>query len=105
MTKTMKKQKVIVYSSKNCARCRVLKSWLKSKNISFVTKSLDDTDVMTDLVMRDVASFSAPILETSNRFFLSNQIFREDNSLNPALTDFLRGKTPLFPDPKTEGWK
>ena len=83
----MKKQKIILYTSKSCTRCRSLKKWLRRNKISFVEKDLEDTDIMTSLVMRDVAVFSAPILETKDRFWLSREIFGEDNSLDP---DFIK---------------
>ena len=76
--------KITVYTSKKCPRCKALKKWLKHNNLSFTDKSLDDIDVMTELVMRNLFVLSAPALETENKVFLSNQIFLEDNSLNPA---------------------
>ena len=76
--------KIAVYTSKKCPRCKALKKWLKQNNLSFTEKSLDDIDVMTELVMRNLFVLSAPALETENKVFLSNQIFLEDNSLNPA---------------------
>ena len=84
--------KTIVYTSKNCPRCKALKQWLRRNKVSFVTKSLDDTDVLTELVMRDIAVFSAPILETKDRFFLSHEIFDENNRLTSTFKDFMRGE-------------
>ena len=88
----MSEKNVILYSSKNCPRCKALKQWLRRNKVSFVTKSLDDTDVLTELVMRDIAVFSAPILETKDRFFLSHEIFDENNRLTSAFKDFMRGE-------------
>ena len=84
--------KLTVYTSKNCPRCRSLKSWLRRNKISFVTKSLDDTDVMTDLVMRNLFVLSAPALEVDNQVFFSDQIFDADNHLNLELKKILKGE-------------
>ncbi len=85
-------KKIIVYSTKKCVRCKILKSWLRRNGLSFVEKDLDNSDVMTDLVMRNLVVLSAPALETENRFFLSDQIFDANNRLNPSFKTFLRGK-------------
>ena len=86
--------KVTVYTSKSCPRCRALKKWLRRNKIAFTEKSLDDTDVMTELVMRNLFVLSAPVLETENRVYLSDQIFDADNRFNPELKHFLKGKKP-----------
>jgi hypothetical protein len=71
------------------SRCKALKKWLKKHKTSFTEKNIDDTDVMTELVMRNLVVLSAPALETENRVFLSDQIFGADNSLNPNLLEVL----------------
>lgn len=89
-----KKPSLILYISKGCSHCRSLKSWLKRNNISFVTKSLDDTDVMTELVMRNLVVLSAPALENENTFYLSYQIFDANNRLTSDFKHFLKGEKP-----------
>jgi arsenate reductase-like glutaredoxin family protein len=85
-------QKLTVYTSKNCPRCRALKKWLRRNSLSFTEKSLDDTSIMTELVMRNLFILSAPALETENRVYLSDQIFDADNRLNPELKKILKGE-------------
>jgi glutaredoxin len=82
--------KITVYTSKKCPHCKALKRWLRRNNLSFTEKSLDDTDVMTELVMRNLFVLSAPAIETENRVFFQDQIFQEDNSLNPSFTETLK---------------
>ena len=53
---------LIVYSSKNCPKCRALKQWLRRNKFAFVTKSIDNTEIMTDLVMRNLVVLAAPAL-------------------------------------------
>ena len=88
----MTKPKLTVYTSKKCPRCKALKRWLRRNRLSFTEKSLDDTDVMTELVMRNLTVLSAPALETENRVYLSDKIFLPNNSLNPSFTQILRVK-------------
>ena len=84
--------KITVYTSKTCPHCRALKRWLRRNNLSFTEKSLDDTDVMAELVMRNLFVLSAPALETENRVYLSDQIFDANNHLNPEIKEILKGE-------------
>ncbi len=60
--------KVIVYSTKKCPRCRALKRILKRAKINFVEKELT-TDVMTDLVMKNIHIRSAPAIQIGKFVF------------------------------------
>ena len=86
--------KTIVYTSKNCPRCRALKKWLRRNNLSFDEKNIDNTDVMTDLVMRNITVLSAPALETKNRFFMSHEIFNANNRLTSIFKESMSGDSP-----------
>ena len=61
--------KLIVYTSKKCPKYKALKKWLRRNNLSFTEKSLDDTDVMVELVMVNIAVFSAPLLSINGFLF------------------------------------
>ena len=74
---------VIVYTTSGCPRCVMLKKWLENKNTSFVEKNLDDSDVMTDLVMRNFVVMSAPALEVDGIVFTDGQIFEANGFINP----------------------
>lgn len=87
-------KEIIVYSTRKCAKCKNLKAWLRRNKLSFTTKSLDNTDIMTNLVMRNIMVLSAPALETKDRFWLSHEIFDKDNRLNPEIKRCLRGDAP-----------
>ena len=58
----------------------MLKKWLKNKNTNFEEKNLEDSNVMTDLVMRNFVVMSAPALEIDGVVYTDNQIF-ENNGL------------------------
>jgi len=83
--------KVTLYSSKNCPQCKALKRWLNQNNVSFTEKSLDNTEVMTELVMRNLVILATPAIETENRVYLSHQIFDDNSRLKPELEQTLRG--------------
>ena len=71
---------VVVYTTSGCTRCDMLKKWLKNKNTNFEEKNLENSDVMTDLVMRNFVVMSAPAVEIEGVVYTDNQIF-EANGL------------------------
>lgn len=71
---------VVVYTTSGCTRCNMLKKWLKNKNTNFEEKNLEDSNVMTDLVMRNFVVQSAPAVEVDGEVYTDSQIF-ENNGL------------------------
>lgn len=61
--------KVVVYSTRNCRRCRALKRALKRAKIPFTEKSIEDTDDMADLVMKNIHLLSAPAIQIGKLVF------------------------------------
>jgi len=53
----------------NCPRCVKLKALLKKEGIRFVEKDLENTDTITELVMRNIAVRSATVLEIAGVVF------------------------------------
>ena len=78
---------VVVYTTSGCPRCNVLKKWLKNKAAAFEEKNLEDSEVMTDLVMRNFVVMSAPAIEINGEVYTDNQIFESNGLLKP---DFSR---------------
>jgi len=85
-------RKLIVYTTNGCIKCITLKEWLKSRNTEFEERSLEDINVMTDLVMRDIVVLSAPALETESAFFTEDQIFDQNGILSGRISELLQGK-------------
>ncbi len=81
---------VVVYTTSGCTRCDMLKKWLKNKNTTFVEKNLEDSDVMTDLVMRNFVVMSAPALEVDGVVYTDSQIFEANGLINPIFQKNLR---------------
>jgi hypothetical protein len=65
----------------------MLKNWLKNKNTGFEEKNLEDSDVMTDLVMRNFVVMSAPAIEVNGEVYIDSQIFENNGLLK---SDFLK---------------
>jgi glutaredoxin len=88
-------RKLIVYTTNGCVKCTTLKEWLKNSNTEFEERSLEDINVMTDLVMRDIVVLSAPALETEDAFFTEDQIFDRNGMLNGRISELLQGGSKL----------
>jgi len=84
-------RKLIVYTTNGCVKCMTLKEWLKSRNTEFEERSLEDINVMTDLVMRDIVVLSAPAIEIEDAFFTEDQIFDQNGLFNGKISELLQG--------------
>jgi len=82
---------VVVYTTSGCPRCDMLKKWLKNKNTNFEEKNLEDSDVMTDLVMRNFVVQSAPALEINGDVYTDNQIFENNGVIKPTISKMFEG--------------
>ena len=74
---------VVVYTTSGCTRCDMLKKWLKNKDAHFEEKNLEDSDVMTDLVMRNFVVMSAPAIKINGAVYTDNQIFESNGLIKP----------------------
>jgi glutaredoxin len=74
---------IVVYTTSGCTRCGMLKKWLKNKNTTFEEKNLEDSDVMTDLVMRNFVVLSAPAIELDGTVYTDNEIFEDNGLIKP----------------------
>jgi hypothetical protein len=70
----------------------LLKEWLKDKNAEFEEKNLEDINVMTELVMRNLVVLSAPALEVEEAFYTEDQIFNGDSLANSKILEILELK-------------
>ncbi|MEM1537237.1 MAG: glutaredoxin family protein [Candidatus Nezhaarchaeales archaeon] len=78
---------VKLYTTPTCLRCNQLKEWLKREGINYEERSLLDSEVMADLIIRDIFVTSAPVLEYGNDILTAKQLFI-GNQLN---TELLKG--------------
>jgi len=82
---------VVVYTTSGCPRCDLLKKWLKNKNTNFEEKNLENSDVMTDLVMRNFVVLSAPALEINGDVFTDSQIFENNGVIKSDISKMFEG--------------
>jgi len=88
-----KTREIVVYTSNRCPRCSALKEWLKAANRHFEERSLENVEVMTELVMRNVVVLSAPVIEVGNRIYTENQFFDGDSLAVNRLLGILEGNS------------
>ena len=74
------RKKIVVYTSNGCHKCGVLKNWLTAAQRHFEERSLEDVNVMAELVMRDIVVLSAPVLEVERSIYVETEFF-EGNAL------------------------
>ena len=82
---------VVVYTTSGCPRCDMLKKWLKNKNTNFEEKNLEDSEVMTDLVMRNFVVMSAPALEINGDVYTDSQIFENNGVIKTDISKMFEG--------------
>ncbi len=69
---------LVVYTTSNCPRCKLLKKWLGENKIAFEERNMEDSEVAADLTMRDVYVLAAPILESGGALHLVDELFCGD---------------------------
>jgi len=84
-------RRVVIYTSDGCRKCIVLKEWLRTANTRFEERSLENVDVMADLVMRDVVVLSAPVLEVDSSVYSEAEFFEGNTLAVNKLQEILEG--------------
>lgn len=84
-------RKIVVYTTNGCHKCNTLKEWLKRANRYFEERSLEDVNVMTELVMKDIVVLSAPVLEVDNSVYAETQFFNGDALSADKLQEIIEG--------------
>jgi glutaredoxin len=91
LSNSLETRKIIVYTSNGCNKCGVLKEWLKAANRHFEERSLENMDIMTELVMRDIVVLSAPVLEVENSVYGETEFFEGNTLAVNKLQEILEG--------------
>lgn len=71
---------VIVYSTKTCVNCPILKELLNSNDILFKEIDMANPEILTDLSMKGIFARMAPILQIDDKFY--NKEIIDGNKLN-----------------------
>jgi glutaredoxin len=71
-------QGIIIYSTKNCPNCRVLKQFLENTKVQFTEVDMATPAALTELRMNGVFTMAAPVLQIGNKFHTYNELFTTD---------------------------
>ncbi|HEX7628092.1 MAG TPA: glutaredoxin domain-containing protein [Candidatus Methanoperedens sp.] len=69
---------VIIYSTKNCPNCMVLKQFMENIKIQFTEVDMATPAALTELRMNGVFTMAAPVLQIGNKFHTYNDLFTQD---------------------------
>ncbi|NIU81014.1 hypothetical protein GWN63_02040 [Candidatus Bathyarchaeota archaeon] len=85
-------KKLVLYTSEGCTRCPILKKWMEDKSVEFQEKDLGNSEVMADLIMRDVYIMSSPALEVKGEVYTEEEIFDTNGIAEDRLYKILDGE-------------
>ncbi len=71
-------QGIIVYSTRSCPNCRVLKQFLESKKVQFTEVDMATPAALTELRMNGVFTMAAPVLQMGKKFHTNKELFTQD---------------------------
>ena len=81
--------RVKLYTSPHCPKCNVLKRALEEMGVAYEVLDVSKSDVMADLIMRDIFLMETPGLEVDDRFFHARELFDGDRLLLDKLRKIL----------------
>ncbi len=67
-----------VYTTPECPRCEQLKSFLKSRGVSFEVMDMTTAEALTELRVNGIFTLAAPVLQIDDRFYTTNDLFDGD---------------------------
>ncbi len=82
-------QGILIYSTKNCPNCRVLKQFLENKNVRFTEVDMATPAALTELRMNGVFTMAAPVLQIGNKFHTYNDLFTQERINQDKLESLL----------------
>jgi glutaredoxin len=70
--------RVKLYVSPQCPKCETLKRTMKEIGVEYEVLDVSKSDVMADLIMRDIFLLETPGFEVDGKFFHAEEIFDGD---------------------------
>ncbi len=80
---------VIVYSTKVCPNCKILKQILNESDISFDEVDMTTPAALTELAMNNVFTMSAPVLKIHNMFYTTDDMMDSDTLNRQKVDDII----------------
>jgi glutaredoxin len=71
-------QGIIIYSTKNCPNCKVLKQFIENVKVQFTEVDMATPAALTELRMNGVFTMAAPVLQIGDKFHTYNELFTKD---------------------------
>lgn len=75
---------LILYSTRSCLRCTILRAALMKRNLDWSEKSMDDAEVVTNMRLAGCFARETPVLKVDGEYWLARAIFRYNGELNEA---------------------
>lgn len=81
---------ILIYSTRNCPNCRVLKQFLENKNVPFNEVDMATPAALTELRMNGVFTMAAPVLQIDTKFHTYNELFTQDRINQSKLESLIK---------------
>ena len=81
--------KNIIYTTKTCPKCEILKRFLSSKNILYKTEDMSQPEVITELRLNGIFTLNAPVMQIEDTFLTSDELFNGNKINIESLKDIL----------------
>jgi glutaredoxin len=72
----------VVYSTKTCPKCELLKRTLQGLGIDFETVDMATPEALTELRINGVFTLAAPVLQSGDKFYTVEDLFDGDSIKN-----------------------
>jgi len=83
-------QGIIIYSTKNCPNCRVLKQFMENAKVQFSEVDMATPAALTELRMSGVFTMAAPVLQIGSKFHTYNELFTQDRINQDKIESLLK---------------
>lgn len=83
-------QQILIYSTRNCPNCRVLKQYLETKDIKYKEMDMATPAALTELRMNGVFTMAAPVLQIGDKFYTTRDMFKQDGIDQSRLETLLK---------------
>jgi glutaredoxin len=87
-----KSPQLIVYTLEHCPNCELLKGFLKKSGLKYSERDLSTAESLTELRVNGVFVNEAPVLQKSEDFFTSADLFPAGKLDTENLTRLLSGE-------------
>jgi glutaredoxin len=87
-----KSPQLIVYTLEHCPNCELLKGFLKKSGLSYNERDLSSAESLTELRVNGVFVNEAPVLQKSDDFYTSADLFPSGKLDTEHITRLLSGE-------------